>query len=318
CVAGRFEDNALGHRLVNRAGTRGLAVVHTPPIHSQTVAVSQLHRYGLVTTRVIVRGSDGDEAPEDDSWLQNVIRGVNTQNRVKAADFWSNEPEQFELQHRFREMNVFYEKKRGEWKEFRNEPRYRNFDTISLPDVGKILTIASDYTGEGVLLVKQGEEEVFADKHYRQLFPSRSKVARKFEKIYLGYRVCSFLEKYGYKSSDIANKQRHAFWNCLWLLYRGITSIDRFHTRASIHSIRAAFDRFDTTGRDAQRAKKTVRMLTQLAWSAWRSARKADPEKWTANNFFKSRFGNTTILRKAYPQVLSALKRLGRELLENR
>lgn len=68
----------------------------------------------LVTTRVIVRGPDDDQPPEDDVWLQNVIRGVNTQNKVKAADFWSNEPEQFELQHRFREVSVFYERKRGE------------------------------------------------------------------------------------------------------------------------------------------------------------------------------------------------------------
>jgi len=304
--------------------TSGVVTLQNPSVinGAQTLyAVCESSRKtspALVTTRIIVRGTDGDEAPEDDAWLQNVIRGVNTQNRVKPADFWSNEPEQFELQHRFREMNVFYERKRGEWKEFRNEPRYRNFSAISLPELGKILTIISDNTGEGVLTVKLGEEDVFSEKNYRRLFPSRAKVARKFEKIYLGYCIYVFLFKNGYKTAKIANKQGHAFWNCLWLLHRGITSIEHFHTRATLHSLRAAFERFDTNGRDAQQAKRAVRNLTRHVWSAWRSARKIDPEKWTPNNFFKSRFGNQTILKKAFPAVMPALKAVGHELIESR
>lgn len=272
----------------------------------------------LVTARVIVRGVDGDEPVENDDWLQNVIRGVNTQNRVKAADFWSNEPEQFELQHRFREINIFYERKRGEWKEFRNEPRFRNFDKVTLPELGQILTITSDDTGEGVLLVKKGEEYVFAEKQYRRLFPSRSKVARRFEKIYLAYRVWALLDKHGYKNSETRNKQGHAFWNCLWLLHRGIKSVDHLHSNAFVQSIRSAFDRFYANGRDGQRVRKIVRELTQQVWSAWRTARKSDPERWTPNNFFKSKFGNKTILQKAYPKVAPALRVLGRDLMENR
>jgi hypothetical protein len=270
----------------------------------------------LVTTRVIVRGPGSDYPPEDDAWLQDVIRGVNTQNRVKAADFWSNEPEQFELQHRFREVNVFYERKRGEWKEFRNEPRYRNFETVSLPDLGKILTIASDETGEGVLLVKRGEEEVFGERHYKRLFPSRSKVARRFERIYLACCISTFLYNAGYKTSRIRNKQRHAFWNCLWLLHKGITSIKHFHSQATIHSIKTAFDRLYGNGRDAQRARRTVKNLTQRVWSAWRTTRRIDIERWTPNNFFKSRFGNKTIQKKAYLDLLPHLRALGRELIK--
>jgi hypothetical protein len=51
---------------------------------------------------------------EDDDWLQRIIRGVNTQNRVHNYDFRSNEPEQVLLQTKFRELKVFYERKRGE------------------------------------------------------------------------------------------------------------------------------------------------------------------------------------------------------------
>ena len=67
----------------------------------------------LVATRVIVRGDERAKPIEDDEWLQNVIRGVNTQNRVRADDFRSNGPEQIELQNRLRDQKVFYERKRG-------------------------------------------------------------------------------------------------------------------------------------------------------------------------------------------------------------
>ena len=43
----------------------------------------------LVGTRVIVRGIHVDQPFEDDAWLQKIIRGVNTQNRVRNYDFLS-------------------------------------------------------------------------------------------------------------------------------------------------------------------------------------------------------------------------------------
>lgn len=86
-----------------------------------------------VTVRVIVRSRGG--AAEDDVWLQRVIRGVNTQNRVLKFDFSSNEPEQIELQHLFEEFRVFYERKRGEWKTVRNDPRFKGFLKLSLKEL---------------------------------------------------------------------------------------------------------------------------------------------------------------------------------------
>ena len=163
----------------------------------------------LVTVRVIVRGEESGTPVEDDDWLQNVIRGVNTQNRVKAADFWTNEPEQYELQHRFRAVGVFYERKRGEWREYRNEARYRNFGYISLRVLGWILAVCRDDNGEGVLLAKSGEEYVFAEKSYRRLFPSRVKMVRRFEGMYLAYRVYTILNKCGYASSAEYHRQKH-------------------------------------------------------------------------------------------------------------
>jgi hypothetical protein len=45
-LAGVFELDLLGYRLVKRAGARRLGCFHSPPFTSQTVAPFQLNRYG--------------------------------------------------------------------------------------------------------------------------------------------------------------------------------------------------------------------------------------------------------------------------------
>lgn len=266
----------------------------------------------LVTTRVIVRGNTNGEAMEDDEWVQRVIRGVNTQNRVHSYDFRSNEPEQIELQSKLRDFKIFYERKRGEWGEVRNDPKYRGFERISLKTLGQVLTVVSDEDGRGVLMVKRGLESVFDNKHYRKIFPSREKVTRRFERIYLAYRLYRLLYRFGYRTAREYRRQRHAFWNTLWLLHRGVTSVGRLHSRVNIRRIRDAFDTFERSGARGRRARKIIKRSRAAVWSAWRKARLVDPEQWTANNFFKSGFGNRKTLSIALPKVRSDLQALGR------
>ncbi len=265
----------------------------------------------LVTTRVIVRRDSDRQALEDDEWVQKVIRGVNTQNRVHSYDFRSNEPEQVELQKRFRDMKVFYERKRGEWGEVRNDPKYRGHERVSLKTLGQILTVTSEKDGRGVLTMKRGVEAVFEDKNYRRLYPSRARVAHRFERIYLAYRLYSLLDRFGYTSAREHRKQRHAFWNTLWVLHRGVTSARRLHSRVNIQGIREAYDTFERSGVWGRRAKKIVKRTRAAIWSAWRKARMVDPEKWTANNFFKSAYGNRKILSLVLPKVRADLHSLG-------
>jgi hypothetical protein len=271
----------------------------------------------LVPARVVVRGDDEALPLEDDEWLQQVIRGVNTQNRVRAYDFRSNEPEQLELQNRFRDVKVFYERKRGEWRECRNDPRFRSFDRVSLRALGQLLTVVSDKTGKGVLLAKRSVEEIFDEKHYRKLFPSRAKVARRFEKIYLAYRVYELLSRYGYRDSREYRKQRHGFWHTLLILHRGITSIPQLHSRATVDSIRAAFDRFEARGAVGRSARKAIKEARQAVWASWKKWRRADTERWTPNNFFKAKWGTGKVLGHALSKVQSTLRGLGRHIVEH-
>jgi hypothetical protein len=268
-----------------------------------------------VTTRVIVRGKHADVPVEDDKWLQSVIRGVNTQNRVRPGDFYSNEPEQIELQTRFRDLGVFYERKRGEWREYRNEARFRGFDRVNLDTLSAILSVSADESGDGVLLVKRGSDGLFAEKHYRTMFPSRSTVGRRFPRIYFAYRIYELLNAHGYKDARTYHKQRHAYWNCLWLLH---LCLRKACTGCDAQALRGAFDRLDGRTADARRARNAIRKLTDAVWRAWRQARKADPDRWTANNYFKARYGNQKSLRLALPKVRPALRAFSRFLSSSR
>jgi hypothetical protein len=51
---------------------------------------------------------------DENEFEMNVIKCNNTQNAVQARDFYSNNPEQIELQEKFNELGYFYEIKRGE------------------------------------------------------------------------------------------------------------------------------------------------------------------------------------------------------------
>jgi hypothetical protein len=268
----------------------------------------------LVATRVIVRKPSEQISYDDDEWVQKVIRGVNTQNRVPAQDFRSNEPEQLELQRLFREQRVFYERKRGEWREYRNEPRYRSFRRTSLRALGQCLAATSQKDGSGVVLVKRGVGPIFRE-HYRDLFPARNKIARSFERIYLAYRVAEFVRRNGYTSTNEFKKQRHAFWTTVWLFHLGLTDVKHLHSKTTKAEIKAGFDRFGGSGAVGRRARKVAKRVRTAVWSAWRKARIADVERWSSINFFKSKWGHERVRALALPKVRRDLRALASELV---
>ena len=94
-----------------------------------------------------------------------------------------------------------------------------------------------------------------------------------------------------------------------------MTSVDRLHSRTDVQCIRDTFDAFERNTAAGRRAKKVVRQTRLAVWSAWRKARTSDPERWTANNFFKSKFGNRKLLSLAYPKVRSDLRDLAKLLI---
>ena len=266
----------------------------------------------VVGTRIIVRGNETNKPAEDDEWLQRIIRGVNTQNRVHNYDFRSNEPEQVSLQSLFRGQKIFYERKRGEWTEHRTDPRFKGFRRLSLRLLGQILMVVSADDGSGVIAAKRGVDLIFDDRNYGKLFPRRARVPQHFGDMYATFRLYDLLVKFGYATDKEYRRRRHAFWNCLWLLHRGMRN-----GTASLSSdasrLKDAFDRIERR----KRIRKIIRSLTKNVWSAWRVGRKKDPELYTPNNFFKLKFGNQRILALAYPKMRTDLRSLGRDLSQS-
>jgi len=258
--------------------------------------------------RVIVRGGENDQHLDDDQWVQKVIRGVNTQNRVKNYDFRSNDPEQVELQRKFKEQKVFYERKRGEWKEVRTDPKYKGHSRIPMHILGQVLTAVKDDDGQGVLLVKRGTEALFDDKIYKQLFPSRSKIAFRFKRIYFAYRLFRLLNN---SSLDCTTKReyrkrQHSFWSVLWVMH--LVRFPAFaKSKITVEQVRGVFDEFEGKSFRGIRARKVLNVVSKAVWHAYRIGRKKDPEHWTPNNFFKQKYGIRVIEKVAIRKARQAI-----------
>src|SRR6185437_3282980 len=269
----------------------------------------------LITVRVIVRGDS--RHIDDDQWMQSVIRGVNTQNRVKNYDFRANDPEQAELQRQFKEQFVFYERKRGEWKEHRTDPKYKGFVRIPMSVLGQILTAIKDDDGQGVLLVKRGTELIFEDRIYSHLFPSRSKVASRFKRMYFAYRLFRLLKQcnLGCKDRKEFRKRRHAFWNVLWLTHL-ILKPTFAKCQLSTDEIRTLFDEFEGRSLRGRCARKAIKQISKEVWRAYIEGRMSDRERWTANNFFKQSYGMKVVQRLALHKARKAVIPMSRLLLD--
>jgi hypothetical protein len=207
-------------------------------------------------------------------------------------------------------VKVFYERKRGEWGEYRTDPKYKGFKRLSLPRLGQILMVVSQENGDGVIIAKRGVDAIFDDRYYSEIFPPRPKVPHRFAKMYVAYRLFELLRDLGYAKAKDYRRQRHAFWNALWILHLGTTSNGAGNLVSDTLRLKQSFD---LIGR-RRRTRKIVRSLTKAVWRAWRVGRKKDPELYTPNNFFKSKYGTQRILALAYPKVRKELHSLGRDL----
>ncbi len=318
-----YRHNGISLVCDSLARRNGRLVLENPSVINGAQTLYAIHgsvktnHKALVTVRVLVRHCHGDIKHEDDQWLQGVIRGVNTQNKVQSLDFFANEPEQFELQRLWHPWGVFYERKRGEWNNVKNNPKYKSFRRLSLGTLARILMVTLDDSGRGVLLVKGGLERAFQDRrHYDQVFGSKKTVKWKFKRFYLAYRLFRFLSVWGYKDAKTSRKQRHGFWNCLWICCGMLTSAKGIPERCSVASISDGFDAFESRTQVGRHARKIIRQLTAAVWRAYRKGRAKDREHWTPNNFFKEKYGNECLKRWVSPAIKKDVASLAKYLLK--
>lgn len=302
----RNKQATLVHPSVINGAQTLYAIAHCPPGKNSAE----------VCVRAIVRGLRSTVAIEDDEWLQKIIKGVNTQNRVRAFDLRSNEPEQVALQRKFRDVKVFYERKRGEWRLDRLDPRFKSFAKVSLPGLGKILTVAQRKDGSGPLLVKRGIDELFEDRNYEDLFPSKTKVNFRFPKIYFAWRLYDLLYSFGYNSSKQQRLQRHGFWHAFWLVHHLSGTEKGLLDGLSSSQIKRTFDLYNRNFWERAQARKAMKSATAAVWSVWRTARRKDPESLSSVNFFKTREASKLLLRYGAPKCRRDLKQFFKDFGE--
>lgn len=149
--------------------------------------------------------------------------------------------------------------------------------------------------------MKRGVDELFEDRNYYTLFPSKSAVNRRFPKIYFAYRLNELLYGVGYDSTKQQRRQRHAFWHSFWLLYSLSGANNGLLNGISVDQIKNAFDLVGAKLLDKRRARKAMKAVTKAAWKTWEAARKRDPESITSVNFFKTKNASRMLLRKGAP-----------------
>ena len=170
--------------------------------------------------------------------------------------------------------------------------------------------VVSEDSGDGVITSKRGVDAIFEDRHYSDIFPPRPKIPHRFPRMYVAYRLFRLVNDLGYATAKDYRRQRHGFWNSLWLLHRGMT----LNGAASLGSNTADLARAFDSIYKRRRTRRIIRGLTKAIWHAWRVGRKKDPELYTPNNFFKSKYGNQRILALAYPKISKDLRSLSKDL----
>ena len=276
---------------------------------------ARTNKTALVTVRALVRRHHGDIQYDEDEWLQGVIRGVNTQNKVNSLDFFSNEPEQFELQRLFQRKHVFYEREAANGTTSRtirsssrsgaiagdalfHTDRDRGRNRARCPDTKR--RFGTDISGPSALWQTLRQEDG----------------AMEVQGFYLAYRLFRFLGEHGYKDAKTWRKQRHGFWNCLWLGHLVLAAAPGIPEQCTVSSIDDGFEIFASRTQVGRHARMVVKQLTAAVWRASAKVARRDRERWTPNNFFKEKYGNQCLKCMVVPAMRKELAALARNLIK--
>ena len=106
-----------------------------------------------------------------DELVSSVVRGVNDQNPIKAADLLSNDPRQVALERELRKINIGYIRKRGEAKQAARARLRRTMSSVR--EIYKKEDFAQAVAGCGMdpRKVRSGLDNLFRDE-YGSLFPT--------------------------------------------------------------------------------------------------------------------------------------------------
>jgi hypothetical protein len=141
---------------------------------------------------------------DESDFEMNVIKCNNTQNAVQIRDFYSNNPEQIELQNKFASLGIFYEIKRGERNFIKKDPHNRLQKKLSdFPygkesiDIEKLASLLRAYHLEPSAKEVGAKNILNDDDAYQMLFGSNAVdiTIEKVKEMTLTYNIFSLLEE---------------------------------------------------------------------------------------------------------------------------
>lgn len=141
---------------------------------------------------------------DESDFEMNVIKCNNTQNAVQIRDFYSNNPEQIELQKKFASLGLFYEIKRGERnfikknKHNRLEKRLSDFEyNKENIDIEKLASLLRAYHLEPSAKEVGAKNILNDDDAYQMLFGNNAVdiTIEKVKEMTLAYNIFSLLEE---------------------------------------------------------------------------------------------------------------------------
>jgi AIPR protein len=205
---------------------------------------------------------------DEKDFEMNVIKCNNTQNAVQVRDFYSNNPEQIELQEQFATLGIFYEIKRGERNYIKKNPHNRlkkklsefEFNKENL-DIEKLASLLRAYH------LEPGAKEVGAknilndDDAYQMLFGSSIAdiTIEKVKEMTLAYNIFSVLEDESKRLNRLLKLLLHIddrpkeFYKIKTLICESLVLND---------VIKSKFTDFDTYNQNNERNKKLIRKFS--------------------------------------------------------
>jgi hypothetical protein len=269
-------------RLINPSVINGSQTLNT----LRDMQKNKRHRGARVLTRVLVitgGNRDKGQSLSLNKFVNDIIFRTNQQNKMYAYDLRANDIQQVALARDFMKNGVFYERRRGEWKQRRRAFRNAGVQKLTSVELAQILAAFNPIIG--VATAKKGKEILFREK-YKDLFYSP------FAKIYLAYKSFRFAsdvikEMSYYKTTP--RMRKHSLFTVA-SIYHDIVRKSKHYKQllASTHSVNS----IDIANSRCELLEKIVKAIFKDCWSNWRKENKKDPTL-SPNNFFKSERWNS-------------------------
>lgn len=252
---------------------------------------------------------DGETSQD---FINKIILRTNQQNRMLAPDLRANDTIQVELERRFAQHGVFYERRRGDWQLRSRLLANQALGYSSIVDLARVLvSCLSDRERGGVAVAKKGKDEMFKPGVYEAAFD------RSFDDTFFKYNLSEFVYSsiHGIRRKAITQRERgHAYLTVLSVASHCAEMASDSQLRAWKRETLRAPGGWDVDRNEARRLRNAIRELFWTCWNAWNKEARKDPSV-SANNFFKSQERNEMLMRLVRPKFQASIRRGIGELL---